>query len=344
VTDASLTTFSFDLETLGTPTAFEDHLLNFDMPTAITPSNHLSNFIASSTYVEEQVALRHFSRPAESLKFSTTNIIPFARSRIGYAIEQLKLAPRMMVEENATLWCHATLYEEQMPRPLQDAHAACALYVSRNDVNVEFVARHISDRVKELIATHTPTDPIEILARAHALMLYQVMLVFGGDMRFYGQAEILLSHLEHVGNLLLALNGQQCDPTEKLPLHPSAAARAAWTSFVYRETLRRTVLSLFQFLALCHLLQGGQVSSCSPELAQGNRITLSAHLWGAKSALDFAVAWNEKKHLLVHDLDFSEVLSTAHPGDIDNFAKAMLVGLQGIDDVKGWFYTHGAAF
>ncbi|KAJ4313665.1 hypothetical protein N0V94_006835 [Neodidymelliopsis sp. IMI 364377] len=250
----------------------------------------------------------------------------------------------MMVEENATLWCHATLYEEEMPKTLQDAHAACALYVSRNDVNVEFVVRHISNRAKELIATDTPIDPIEILARAHALMFYQIMLVFGGDVRSYGQAEILLSHLEHVGNLLLALNAQQCDPTDTLPIYPSSAARAAWTSFVFRETLRRTVLSLYQFVALCHLLQGGQVSFCTPELVQGNRITLSAHLWGAKSALDFAVAWNEKAHLLVHDLDFSEVLSTAHPDDIDNFAKVMLVGLQGIDDVKGWFHTHGVAF
>lgn len=73
-------------------------------------------------------------------------------------------------------------------------------------------------------------------------------------------------------------------------------------------------------------------------------MTLSAHLWNAKSAFDFAVAWNEKSHFLVKDLDFSEVMRDAEPDDVDDFAKMMLVGLMGIDDVRGWFYMKGGTF
>ena len=73
-------------------------------------------------------------------------------------------------------------------------------------------------------------------------------------------------------------------------------------------------------------------------------MTLSAHLWSAKNAFDFAVAWNERKHFLVHDLDFKEVLSDAQPDDVDDFAKTMLVGMLGFDDVKGWFYTKHGTF
>lgn len=42
-------------------------------------------------------------------------------SRVGYSMEQWKLAPRMMVEKNCTPWSHPNLYEELMPRSMQGA-------------------------------------------------------------------------------------------------------------------------------------------------------------------------------------------------------------------------------
>lgn len=341
VVDAGDTTYPFDLEALNIPTTIGSQLLDLDVSTAITSLTSLSHFTDGSTDGADQMATQRFYWSVTPSTFSSANIAPLAMSRIGYAIDQLKLAPRTMVQSNSTPWSHAMVYDEHMPRSLQNAYAACALYIARNDLNAGFVARHITSCVDDLIATPLPTAPIEVLARAHALMLYQVMLVFGGDIRLYSRGEALVPHLEEISNLLLGLNAQQIDPSGSLPLYPSAAARAAWTNFVFRETLRRTVLSLFQFVALCYLLHG-QLSPCSHEGLQGNKVTLSALLWSVKSALDFAVVWNEKKRFLVHELDFTEVLRDAQPDDIDTFAKMMLVGLQGIDDIKGWFYTRGA--
>lgn len=62
-----------------------------------------------------------------------------------------------------------------------DAHAACALYITKNDTNANFVAKHIMGRAKELADSPMSTSPNEILARAHALILYQIMLIFGSD-------------------------------------------------------------------------------------------------------------------------------------------------------------------
>lgn len=42
-------------------------------------------------------------------------------SRVGYSMEQWKLAPRMMVEKTCTPWSHPNLYEELMPRSMQGA-------------------------------------------------------------------------------------------------------------------------------------------------------------------------------------------------------------------------------
>ena len=55
------------------------------------------------------------------------------------------------------------------------------------------------------------------------------------------------------------------------------------------------------------------------------------------------MAWNDKNHFLVKELDFTEVLRVAQPDDLDVFANMMLVGLQGIDDVRGWYHTRGGA-
>jgi hypothetical protein len=44
---------------------------------------------------------------------------PAAVSRIQFAFKQLQDAPRMMVLENQTAWCHPLLYGNKMPKSMQ---------------------------------------------------------------------------------------------------------------------------------------------------------------------------------------------------------------------------------
>jgi hypothetical protein len=314
-------------------------LAEFDLSAGIASLNSISRMMGDSPNDDDEMAI---SRPLHNTAkpFSRAHIAPFARTRVEWSIEQLKLAPRMMVELNGTPWQHAMLYDDHMPRPLQDAYAACALYNARNGTNNEPVARYIRERVREMVASPIPQQPTELLARVHALMLYQIMLVFGGDIRLYSLAERLLPIMKEVGSALLLLSAQQADPMGCLPLYPSTAARAAWTAYMFRESIRRTILSLYHFLTLCHLLRG-DTTSCSPDFTRGNRVTLSAHLWNATSAFEYAVAWNTQKHFLIEDLNFDEVMSTARPEDVDIFGKMIMIGLQGEDDFRGWYYTKG---
>jgi hypothetical protein len=311
----------------------------FDLGVGITSLASLSSMLYNSADEEDQLAIGRAHHRLDRT-FSAAHIAPFAKSRIQWSIDQLKLAPKMMVEQNGTPWQHPMLYDEHMPRSLQDSHAACALYITRNGNNEEFVARFVKERAEELVASPLQQQPTDILARAHALMLYQCILVFGGDVRLYSQAELLLPHMEEVGKYLLSLAAQEIDPIDPLPLYPSAAARASWKAYIFRESLRRTALSLFQFVTMCYLLRG-QLTSCSKHVAVGNRVILSAHLWDAKTAFEYALAWNNTKYYIVKDLDFTEVLRNAMPEDLDTFAKMMMVGLQGEDDIRGWLYTRG---
>ncbi|KAF2246374.1 hypothetical protein BU26DRAFT_430724 [Trematosphaeria pertusa] len=323
----------FDVDVSDIPSAL-DAGLDFDFSAALNSFGTLAGMLRN-----DGMAL---SRPnsVTAKEFPTNILAPLSASRVEYSIEQLKLMPRMMVEENATHWSHPRLYEDYMPRPLQvDVYAACALYIARNDTNATFVARHIIDRAQNLIAQPCQTAPIEMLARAHALLLYNTMLVCSDDLRYY-HAENLSPYLEAVGADLHELLIHETEQIGTLPLYPSNAARDAWTSFIFRESCRRTLLAVFQTVAIFNLIRG-RFTTCRHEIAAGNRLTVSTELWAAMSPLEFAIAWNEKKHYLVKGLDFGEVLQQANADDVDAFARMVMVGLMGIDDMRGWLLTRG---
>lgn len=65
-----------------------------------------------------------------------------------------------------------------------DALAACSFYLAKNGANSGFVLRHVTLRAKELLASPNSASPLETLSRAQALLLYQIILAFDGDVRF----------------------------------------------------------------------------------------------------------------------------------------------------------------
>jgi hypothetical protein len=334
-----VTSVGFDLPTL--PLASGTDIADFDCGAGVASLEFLSDMLYTPSLDQSQLTLdrpNHHNRTERT--FSASHIAPFAKSRIEWSTQQLKLAPKTMVEQNGTPWQHAMLYHEHMPWPLQDAYAACALYIARNTTNSDFIARFIKEHAEALVNSPIPHEPVELLARAHALILYQSMLMFGGEVSLYSQAELLLPCMSEVACTLLSLSDQQDDTTGSIPLYPSAVARASWAAYIFCESLRRTILTLFHFVTMCNLLRG-QLDSCGKHPALGNRLTISAQLWSAKTAFDYAVTWNNQRHFIVKELDFTEVMENAMPEDIDTLGKMLMIGLQGEDNVKGWFYTRG---
>jgi hypothetical protein len=62
-----------------------------------------------------------------------------------------------------------------------DAYAACALYLAKNEKNSESVFRYIETNVGILLDTPEAVKPIEQLACAQSLLLYQIIRLFDGD-------------------------------------------------------------------------------------------------------------------------------------------------------------------
>lgn len=200
-----------------------------------------------------------------------------------------------------------------------------------------------NERIQALLASPEPPILSDLLARTHALILYQIMHLFDGDIRSQTTAEALMDILESsVLALLKHIHIPDSSPsTDLLPLSMDSII-AFWDSWVLQESARRTVLFTFYFTQMYKLLRGKALAPCDGKLGLEHTWYMSAHLWNAQSAFDFAVAWAERPHFVVHNLDFSSVLLDARPDDIDLFGRMLLVALFGIDEARAWFHVRGA--
>lgn len=215
--------------------------------------------------------------------------------------------------------------------------------MSKNAINAPIMIALFNERVKELLSSPEPSTLPELLARTHALILYQIMHLFDGDLRSQATAESLLTTLESsVLTLLKCIHiPSSSEPTDLLSLSMDSII-TFWESWVLQESARRTVLLTFYFIQVYKLLQGRTPAPCDGKLGLEHAWYMSAHLWNAQSAFDFAVAWAERPHFVVYNLDFSSVFLNARPDDIDLFGRMLLVTLVGIDEARAWFHVRGA--
>lgn len=200
-----------------------------------------------------------------------------------------------------------------------------------------------NERTQELLSSPEPPTLPELLARTHALILYQIMHLFDGDIRSQTTAEALMNTLESsVLTLLRCIHTpSSSEPTDLLPLSMDSII-TCWETWVLQESARRTVLLTFYFIQIYKLLQGKTPAPCDGKLGLEHAWYMSAHLWSAQSAFDFAVAWAERPHFVVYNLDFSSVFLDARPDDIDLFGRMLFVTLIGIHEARSWFHVRGA--
>ncbi|KAK4448014.1 hypothetical protein QBC34DRAFT_407964 [Podospora aff. communis PSN243] len=320
-----------------------------ELPTAVPPTS-----TGTSEVLDVLSATRPFTEISDAVAYAM-------KIRLQYALDRTSFAVNQMVFECSTPWSHPQLYQREMPRSIQDAQAFCALYINKSPANSLIILRVIQSRAEELVSAPLPTTPLETLARAHALLLYQIIRFFDGDISLRAGAERGMRPLEEAAFSLMTfttfsegtfddMGGPDVTlpaaPGPELPMQniPPPAMRSFWESWVFQESARRTFLMIFFFLRVYKITKGDCVDpkgSCDGKLGLFHSFTASAHLWGAKDFVDFAAAWNSKRHLIVKNGDFSEVLDHAHPDDIDAFPRILFSAVLGIDEAKLWITARG---
>lgn len=202
-----------------------------------------------------------------------------------------------------------------------------------------------------------PTTFLHTLARVHALLLYQIIRFFDGDLVARASADASFCHLESSAHALLShiswhsrdgVQDHHSDIANDDPLNPLehiTALRNRWQHWVLQESARRTYLVARFLLHAWKLLTGTQPSGCRNDPhweLMTQTWTVSAHLWRARDAADFAMVINEKKSYVVRRKAILSTLADANGDDIDVFGKMLLTASLGEEGAKVWLACKGA--
>ena len=87
------------------------------------------------------------------------------------------------------------IHRTRFPRYIQDAYTTLSSYFHKTVSNEQIVLKIIEDRVTRLLLENSDTDPaaldpLEHIARVQALLVYQVLGFYDGDVRLRCLAEI----------------------------------------------------------------------------------------------------------------------------------------------------------
>ena len=263
------------------------------------------------------------------------------------------------VEKGSNPFIHAWLYRTRPPRCVQDAYTTLSCYFHRTASNEQFAFRIIEDRVKNLIAeynmpltdpsnnsmTSIHLDPFEHVARVHALLAYQIIGLYDGDIRLRYLSETYMPVLNnwmqemvHHGSNNECIGGYVTLSALEQTLdgfgssHSSQKENLLWHSWILTESARRTWVVGSGIQAVFLALQQRVGIPCQG----GMMITTRQGIWEAQSS----VAWEKlclKVHVGLMQMAEAERLFTDFtPNEINEFTKVALEVAFGKERMERW--------
>lgn len=238
-----------------------------------------------------------------------------------------------------------------LTRPLE-AVSACALHASKNAINSRVIMRCIETKVDDLLGSAPQPGPVDALARTQALLLYQTTRFFDGDVLARSSADATFCELESsIHALHEHVSWDVASSSDRLITTVGDAgasslvqpSREFWKAWIYQESARRTFLVASFFVHIWKMLTGQPlVRRWDDEELKRQCWTLSAYLWGAGDALDFAAAWRDRKHLVVRRGAIRSTMMGAEAGDVEVFGKMLMAASLGVDETEAWLASMGA--
>ncbi|KAI3332201.1 hypothetical protein HD806DRAFT_518988 [Xylariaceae sp. AK1471] len=340
----------------------ETELESLQLPTDAGPSGGLPQTMALS---DALVSLRDafwFLAPeswAAEFHEPASSTLETERSMKQY-IEHVQSWMRKWVTEGHSPLHHRELYSFHMPRHIQDAYTAMNMYMGKTRGTEATVYRILEDRVSQLLQDQAVKaslssggeDRMSIfdrLSRVQALLCYQIIRLFDGDICMRAQAEALIPTLflwnkEMLETVKDNLDHPECflvsspfDPSLQFNApstkeRPSAfSSKVVWRAWILAESVRRTwqvtnvVQEIYQFFKR-------RWAECPGRLPSTMRRTL----WDAPSAY----LWTKeleggKDPLLVPMARLEAIFAHTTPAEVDDFNMA-LFAIYGIEEADQW--------
>jgi hypothetical protein len=234
-----------------------------------------------------------------------------------WVIEQLKSYPWTFAQYVETTFIHKKLYRDLLPSSIRAAFGVCTAYVYVNDATESMLFRTLDAEASELLNRAPDGTLLEALSRMQAMVLYQIIRIYRGDLRQRAIAEQQGS--------ILGMWGLQLIHRADIELR---SEKLSWESRILAESVRRTVMVAFMLHGVYSIFKHG----ICPEFP-----TLSILPVSTKTTL-----WNsEDTNLQLHDQDetmkyrdFTELWLASPKRKLESFEKMLLVACKGIEQVE----------
>jgi hypothetical protein len=259
------------------------------------------------------------------------------QERIVYCVKRMKEYPETYIRERSTPFIHARLYTANVPQAIHDVLGACALYAQKTERNQSLVFGTIGQNATQLTEKYSPMglSAMDQLASVQAMVLYQIIRLFDGDIRQRADAERADATLRLWTNQL-KLRAQW--PKDPLGSRDDASELVSvndpWRSWIFAESLRRTLIVSFSVQGLYSFLKNG--SDDSHHDFEDMSFYAQRALWEAPSEHYWRVALKEKPTLPLAFPDWDRGIADAKPSDIENIGMMMMVLIKGVDYCQEW--------
>lgn len=265
------------------------------------------------------------------------------------------------IEKGSNPFIHSQLYRTRFPRCVQDAYTALSCYLHKTASNEQIIFQTIEDRAKQLLteysspsadpllnntnSTSVTLDSLEHIARVQALLVYQVLCLYDGDIRLRHLAEShipvlndwmqqMVAHASHAvclgGSVVSSAHAQTAvDYNLSDTAH---GENLLWYSWILAECIRRTWLVASGIQGTYLVIQQRRAIPCQG----GMMFTTRRGVWEAESAWAWEKLCSEVNVGLMQVAEADKLFTEVAPENVDDFTMLILQATFGEERLKQW--------
>lgn len=278
-----------------------------------------------------------------SQRVDTSAAMPVSKATMKKYVAVLQSWFERWVTTGSNPFIHSCLYSANFPACVQVAYATLASYIHRTPANTDTVLQIVEDRSNDLLREdgaildgvraeewadggEQDVDLFAQLTRLHALMVYQIIGLFDGDIRSRHVAEGHTAVQNSWAGKLFHSAAKALPNTYAAATHlvgclptPSTYSQQQWYLWILSESIRRTWLVAASLSPVFSALQQ-RWSACPGGVMYTNR----NGLWNAASATEWEKQCLEKNVAFLQRFECARLLDEAEPADVDEFGTAIL--------------------
>ncbi|KAN0090010.1 hypothetical protein V8E51_018589 [Hyaloscypha variabilis] len=278
-----------------------------------------------------------------SRRWDTSADVPVGIATMKAYVAVLQSWIERWVTTGSNPFIHPRLYSANFPTCVQVAYTTLASYIHRTPANTDIVLQIIEDRSNDLLQENgavlnmvgpeewadrgeQDVDLFSQLARLHALMVYQIIGLFDGDIRSRHVAEGHMAIQNSWAGKLFHSAAKTLSNTHAVATHlvgclprPSTYSQEQWYLWILSESIRRSWLVAVSLSPVFSTLQQ-RWAVCPGSVMYTNH----SCLWNAASATEWEKQCLGSNLAFLQRFECDRLLDDAEPADIDEFGMAML--------------------